>query len=231
MSATVVFAMPTSSCSAAAAAAIRARVACWASARAFSSYLRFWVDTAFTDVTVPARSINTSFIERTHRMHTYPAPKIVGPSDGKAGSLGSIGVRFMIDTEETARRRVLARRAPDAAAPARRAAAPPQPRGRVLLRARGPDGRAARRRRRLRRGRRPRPQAARPVAHVLERGRRALPDPRDHRPGRLRGLLRRARRRGRRRAARSPSGWPPSAPATASSSTSSRSPGCASASA
>jgi mannose-6-phosphate isomerase-like protein (cupin superfamily) len=29
------------------------------------------------------------------------APKIVGPSDGKAGSLGSIGVRFMIDTEET----------------------------------------------------------------------------------------------------------------------------------
>ena len=29
------------------------------------------------------------------------APKIVGPSDGKAGSLGSIGVRFMIGTEET----------------------------------------------------------------------------------------------------------------------------------
>ena len=29
------------------------------------------------------------------------APKIVGPSDGKAGSLGSIGVRFMIDTDET----------------------------------------------------------------------------------------------------------------------------------
>ena len=34
-------------------------------------------------------------------MHTYPAPKIVGPGDGKAGNLGSIGVRFMIDTEET----------------------------------------------------------------------------------------------------------------------------------
>ena len=34
-------------------------------------------------------------------MHTSPAPKIVGPGDGKAGSLGSIGVRFMIDTEET----------------------------------------------------------------------------------------------------------------------------------
>ncbi len=34
-------------------------------------------------------------------MHTSPAPKIVGPRDGKAGSLGSIGVRFMIGTEET----------------------------------------------------------------------------------------------------------------------------------
>ena len=32
--------------------------------------------------------------------HTAP-PKLVGPSDGKAGSLGSIGVRFMVDTEET----------------------------------------------------------------------------------------------------------------------------------
>ena len=35
-------------------------------------------------------------------MSITPAPKIVGPNDGKAGSLGSIGVRFMIDTEETA---------------------------------------------------------------------------------------------------------------------------------
>ena len=34
-------------------------------------------------------------------MDTYSTPKIVGPNDGKAGSLGSIGVRFMIDTEET----------------------------------------------------------------------------------------------------------------------------------
>jgi len=34
-------------------------------------------------------------------MHATSAPKIVGPRDGKAGSLGSIGVRFMIDTEET----------------------------------------------------------------------------------------------------------------------------------
>jgi mannose-6-phosphate isomerase-like protein (cupin superfamily) len=34
-------------------------------------------------------------------MPTHPAPKIVGPRDGRAGNLGSIGVRFMIDTEET----------------------------------------------------------------------------------------------------------------------------------
>lgn len=34
-------------------------------------------------------------------MRTHPAPKLVGPHDGKAGTLGSIGVRFMIDTGET----------------------------------------------------------------------------------------------------------------------------------
>ena len=34
-------------------------------------------------------------------MHTYATPVIVGPDDGKAGNLGSIGVRFMIDAEET----------------------------------------------------------------------------------------------------------------------------------
>jgi mannose-6-phosphate isomerase-like protein (cupin superfamily) len=34
-------------------------------------------------------------------VHTQLAPKIVGPQEGKAGSLGSIGVRFMIDREET----------------------------------------------------------------------------------------------------------------------------------
>jgi mannose-6-phosphate isomerase-like protein (cupin superfamily) len=46
--------------------------------------------------------MNISFNERNRTvMSTYPAPKIVGPGDGKAGSLGSIGVRLMIDTEET----------------------------------------------------------------------------------------------------------------------------------
>jgi hypothetical protein len=49
MSATVVLATPTSSCSDEAAAAIRSRVACWASARALSSYRRFWVDMVFTE--------------------------------------------------------------------------------------------------------------------------------------------------------------------------------------
>jgi mannose-6-phosphate isomerase-like protein (cupin superfamily) len=35
---------------------------------------------------------------------TNSAPKIVGPSDGRSGFLGSIGVRFMIDGDETADR-------------------------------------------------------------------------------------------------------------------------------
>lgn len=35
-------------------------------------------------------------------MHSTTAlPKIVGPSDGRAGSLGSIGVRFMVPGEDT----------------------------------------------------------------------------------------------------------------------------------
>jgi len=101
MSAIVVLAIPTSSWSDAAAAAIFARVASWAPARAFCSYLRFWVDIVFSEVYGPRQSLYTMFIERTRTMHST-APKIVGPADGKAGSLGSIGVRFMIDNEETA---------------------------------------------------------------------------------------------------------------------------------
>ena len=34
-------------------------------------------------------------------MTSTTAPKMVGPTDGKAGFLGSIGVRFMIDGDET----------------------------------------------------------------------------------------------------------------------------------
>ena len=102
------------------------------------------------------------------------------------------------DRRRGGRRRFLAGRTPDGAAGARGAAAPAQPRGRVQLRARGPDRGAARRRGPDRRAGRPDLQAARPVAHVLERRRRAGADARDHRPGRLRALLRGA---GRSRAA------------------------------
>jgi mannose-6-phosphate isomerase-like protein (cupin superfamily) len=43
------------------------------------------------------------FIEKEEDMEaqTTNKAKIVGPKDGKAGSLGSIGVRFMIDGDET----------------------------------------------------------------------------------------------------------------------------------
>ena len=44
------------------------------------------------------------FNERLSIMHTSHAPRIVGPQDGKAGSLGSIGVRFMLDGPETGER-------------------------------------------------------------------------------------------------------------------------------
>jgi len=37
-------------------------------------------------------------------METTAGPKIVGPHDGKAGSLGSIGVRFIIDGSEAGER-------------------------------------------------------------------------------------------------------------------------------
>jgi mannose-6-phosphate isomerase-like protein (cupin superfamily) len=37
-------------------------------------------------------------------MEAHTAPKIVGPQDGKAGFLGSIGVRFMIDGLEAGNR-------------------------------------------------------------------------------------------------------------------------------
>ena len=37
-------------------------------------------------------------------MATQAAPKIVGPADGQAGFLGSIGVRFMIDAADAGRR-------------------------------------------------------------------------------------------------------------------------------
>ena len=128
---------------------------------------------------------------------TAAAVKVVGPQDAARG-LPREHRRPLHDRRGRRGRALLARRASDVAARARRAAAPPHARGRVQLRARGPHGRAAGRRRRRGRPGRPGLQAAQPVAHVLERGRRALPDPRDHLAGRLRALLPRALRHGRR---------------------------------
>jgi mannose-6-phosphate isomerase-like protein (cupin superfamily) len=43
------------------------------------------------------------FNQKESPMETTTTAKLVGPSDGKAGFLGSIGVRFMIDGAETDR--------------------------------------------------------------------------------------------------------------------------------
>ena len=155
--------------------------------------------------------------------------KVVTPADGREGFLGSIGVRFMVDGLEAGERFSLVEHPMSA-----RALAAPLHRhtredeysfvleGRMgaLL---GDDVVRSR-------ARRPRVQAAQPVAHLLERRRRAVPNPRDHLAGRLRALLPgalRPRRRGRRRTRR-PSGS--SASATAWRCGRSRSPTCSSAS-
>jgi mannose-6-phosphate isomerase-like protein (cupin superfamily) len=51
---------------------------------------------------VPHYSINVLFNERSLVMSTQLTPKVVGPHDGKAGSLGTIGVRFLIGAQEVA---------------------------------------------------------------------------------------------------------------------------------
>jgi len=48
----------------------------------------------FTRHYCPIKGVNVSTIET----------KVVGPKDGKAGFLGSIGVRFMVDGDETGER-------------------------------------------------------------------------------------------------------------------------------
>ena len=112
-------------------------------------------------------------IERRSEKWKPAAPKIVGPQDGKAGFLGSIGVRFMIDGDEAGDRFSLVEHpmAPRAlAAPLHRHTREDeysyvlQGRMGALL---GDDVVYAE-------AGRPRPQAAQPVAHVLERGRRAV---------------------------------------------------------
>ena len=109
-----------------------------------------------------------------------------------AGQLGSIGVRFMIDGSESGGGFSLVGH--PCPAGTGRPAAPAQPGRRVQLRARRPRGRPPRRQGGVRRARRPGVQAARAVAHLLERRRHPSPHPRTHLPRRLRGLLPRAGR-------------------------------------
>ena len=100
-------------------------------------------------------------------MSITPAPKIVGPRDGKSGSLGSIGVRFIVDSEETHEAGFSLVEHP---MPPRALAAPLHRHSRedeysYVLEGRmgallGDDVVLAE-------AGRPRPQAARPVAHVL----------------------------------------------------------------
>ena len=135
---------------------------------------------------------------------TVSGVKAIGPDDAAEGFLGSIGVRFLIDGAEAAERFSLVEHpmSPRAlAAPLHRHTREDEYsyvlEGRMgallgdeVVEA-GPG--------------RPRPQAAQPVAHVLERGRRAVPDPRDHLARRLRAVLPGAVRP-RRRAERRPGG-------------------------
>ena len=102
-------------------------------------------------------------------------PRIIGPRDGKFVDLQSVGVRFMIWGAETGETFSLV----EHPIPPRTLVAPLHLHQRedVQLRDRGAHGRAARRRRGVRRGGRPRLQAAEPVAHVLERRRHPLPAP------------------------------------------------------
>src|SRR5215210_4482807 len=90
ISATVVWATPFSSCSSAAALAIRSRVSRWLSARAFSSYFLVWVDTVFIHVTLSRRSLNTLFSERRDDANNHPLHR-PGRADDRArrGPVGS----------------------------------------------------------------------------------------------------------------------------------------------
>jgi hypothetical protein len=107
--------------------------------------------------------------------------RVLGPADGKSGFLGSIGVRFMIGGHETDGGFSLVEHpmGPRAlAAPLHRHTREDEYSFVLEGTGRGP----ARRRGGARDGRRPHLQAARPVAHLLERRRRDGADPGDHRP-------------------------------------------------
>jgi hypothetical protein len=121
-------------------------------------------------------------------MKTQAAPRIVGAADGKSGILGAIGVRFMAAGEDTDRRFSLV----EHPMPPRALAAPLHRHSREDEYSFVLEGtmRATGRGDRLRRRWRPRLQAPRPMAHVLERRRRAVPDPRAHLPLGVRALFR-----------------------------------------
>ena len=94
--------------------------------------------------------------------------RVVGPEDGKAGSIGSIGVRFMIDGQESGGGFSLV----EHPMPPRRLAAPLT--GTAARTSTASSSKAGSRcsgTRSDRRSGRPDLQAARPMAHVLERGR------------------------------------------------------------
>ena len=127
--------------------------------------------------------------------------RVIGPAAGKAGFLGSIGVRFMIDGENTDGGFALVEHPMSAhalAAPLHRHLREDEYsyvlEGRMGAQL-GDDVVFAEAGDLVF-------QAAEPVAHVLERRRRALQNPRDHFARRIRALLRRAHRPRRRRPGR-----------------------------
>jgi hypothetical protein len=129
---------------------------------------------------------------RSSRFDGSTGPRIIGPRDGKFVNLQSVGVRFMIWGAETGETFSLV----EHPIPPHTLVAPLHGHLREDEYSYVLEGRmgAARRRRGVRRGGRPRLQAAEPVAHVLERRRYPLPAPGDHLARGLRALLQRAGR-------------------------------------
>src|SRR5699024_7045604 len=79
---------------------IRSRVSASPSARAFISYLRFRSDIGVRPILTDPPA-GATFSRDTHvRRKELTMATVIGPNDGAAGFLGSIGVRFMIDGED-----------------------------------------------------------------------------------------------------------------------------------
>src|SRR5438477_10066237 len=127
-------------------------------------------------------------MDEVGRIGVAQGPRIVGPRDGTSVDLGAISARFMVWGEESGGGFSLV----EHPIPARTLAAPIHRHSREDEYSYVLEGRlgALLGRRGLRRTRRPRVQASRPVAHLLERRRNRVPDPRDHLAGDVRALLR-----------------------------------------